>query len=284
MPQSINKRMALIVPLLTALFAIFLLGAALTNAAPLLAWTGIQATGVVSEQSDFVSGSYRGISSYTVLSELTLTENNEVPAPIIEQVKMLAVPITYYLYLPIIMVPPGPGDCLTAEESQLVNLINQYRNVNGLTSVPGSKSLTQVAQWHVIDLHENNPDSGSDHGLPCNTHSWSNQGFWSPVCYTSDHAYASGMWNKPREITSNAYMGNGFENASSSSGQATASGAFNSWKNSPAHNAVILEQGIWSGYNWPAMGVGIYQHHAVLWFGDQADLQGPVTKICNVYN
>ena len=31
------------------------------------------------------------------------------------------------------------------------------------------------------------------------------------MCYTADHANASGMWDKPREITGNAYGGNGFE-------------------------------------------------------------------------
>ena len=82
------------------------------------------------------------------------------------------------------------------------------------------------------------------------------------------------MWDKPREITSNVYSGNGFENAYGSSGQASATGAFDGWKNSPPHNAVILETGIWDGMNFPAMGVGIYEHHAVLWFGDQADPQG----------
>jgi uncharacterized protein YkwD len=173
-----------------------------------------------------------------------------------------------------------PGDCFTAEEGTLLQLLNAYRNQNGLPDVPFAKSLTAVAQWHAIDLYNNNPESGTDpiSGLDCNLHSWSAQGFWSPVCYTPDHAYASGMWNKPREITSNAYSGNGFENAYRSGGSATAFGAFEGWKNSPGHNDVILEKGVWSNYDWPAMGVGIYENYAVLWFGDQADPQGPVAQ------
>ena len=173
-----------------------------------------------------------------------------------------------------------PGDCFTTEEAELLQLLNDYRNQNGLPDVPFSKSLTAVAQWHVIDLFHNRPDTGTDPntGLACNLHSWSDQGIWSPVCYTSDHTYASGMWDKPREITGNIYSGNGFENAYRSGGTATAAGAFNGWKNSPGHNAVILEQGIWSNYDWPAMGVGIYENYAVLWFGDQADPQGIVTQ------
>jgi len=173
-----------------------------------------------------------------------------------------------------------PSECLSEEEAELVRLINEYRNANGLADVPASRSLTLVAQWHVIDLHENNPDTGQDHGLACNMHSWSDQhpALWNPVCYTSDQQYASGMWNKPKEITNNIYTGNGYENAYGSGGQATAADAFNAWKNSSGHNDVILEQGIWSGSNWPAMGVGIYEHHAVLWFGDQSDPQGTVTQ------
>ncbi|MCP4358782.1 MAG: hypothetical protein GY796_12250 [Chloroflexi bacterium] len=175
-----------------------------------------------------------------------------------------------------------PGDCVTDEEAQLVTLINDYRNQNGLPNVPVSKSLVTVAQWHVINLDENNPDSGTDpnSGLSCNMHSWSDQhpSLWTPVCYTSDHAYAQGMWFKPREISGNVYTGYGYENAYGSSGQATAVGAFNGWRNSPPHNDVILEQGIWNGYNWPAMGVSIYEHHAVLWFGDISDPQGSLNN------
>jgi uncharacterized protein YkwD len=194
-----------------------------------------------------------------------------------------------FVYLPIIAggqetsTNPQPGDCLTSEESVLQLLINNYRNDNGLPDVSLARSLVTVAQWHVVDLETNHPDSGTDpgSGLSCNTHSWSNwqPDLWSPVCYVSDHRYASGMWDKPREITDNVYTGNGFENGYWSGGQATAQGAFDGWRNSPAHNAVILETGVWSGSNWPAMGVGIYEHYAVLWFGDASDPQGTV-EVC----
>jgi uncharacterized protein YkwD len=190
---------------------------------------------------------------------------------------------TNKIYLPLVIRSSQPGDCVTAEEQTLADLINNYRIDNGLPAVPVSKSMTQVAQWHVIDLHLNNPDTGSDHGLPCNMHSWSDQGFWNPVCYTADHAFAADMWNKPREITGNLYSGDGYENAYGSSGQATAAGAVNAWQNSTGHNNLILEKDIWTGANWQAMGVGIYEHHAVLWFGQEADPQGTVTRVCDIY-
>lgn len=216
----------------------------------------------------------------------TSFENNQAALPLLNTNSFAPLASSdNELFLPFTInsVSMGLGDCLTAEELELVNLVNQYRVDHGLANVPVSRSLTQVAQYHVLDLHWHDPDTGSDHGYTCNMHSWSDQGFWSPVCYTSDHAYASGMWDKPREITNNYYKGNGYENAYGSYGQATADDAFTGWINSPGHNDVILELGDWSGSNWPAMGVGIYQHHAVLWFGDQPDPQGIVDRVCDVY-
>jgi uncharacterized protein YkwD len=188
-----------------------------------------------------------------------------------------------YIYLPLILnnpiSGPQPAGCMSSEEALLANMVNDYRNDNGLADVPVSKSLVTVAQWHVLDLNLNHPDSGVDpRGLACNLHSWSDwhPSLWTAVCYTIDHYYATGMWIKPSEITDNAYTGNGYENAYWTSGQATAADALSGWQISQGHREVILEQGIWSGAHWPAMGVGIYEHYAVLWFGDASDPQGSV--------
>lgn len=168
--------------------------------------------------------------------------------------------------------------CLSPAESELARLINDYRANQGLDRVPVSKSLTQVGQAHAADLYHYAPDKGTDsRGLVCNMHSWSDAGNWTPVCYTSDHKYAEKMWSKPHEITGGIYTGNGFEIAYWSSGQATASAALHAWKGSSAHNDVILEKGIWAPPNWQAMGIGIVENYAVVWFGEQADSQGTVT-------
>ena len=159
------------------------------------------------------------------------------------------------IYLPIVTKPGSlpatgePGYCLTSEEATLATLINEYRTSLGLPEVPTSRSLSTVAQWHVRDLQWNNPGSGYDpRGLPCNMHSWSDEGLWSPVCYTSDHYYADGMWNKPREITDGVYPTHGFEIAMGGIGwTATAEDALAGWQGSPAHNNVIIEQGPWAG-------------------------------------
>ena len=122
------------------------------------------------------------------------------------------------------------------------------------------------------DLYDNRPNTGD-----CNLHSWSDKGTWTRVCYTPDHKNAEGMWLKPQEITNKIYKDYGYEIAYWHSAQATAEGAFAGWKSSSGHNAVMIEDSIWKGMNWQAMGIGIYRNYAVVWFGQTEDPQGSVT-------
>ena len=158
----------------------------------------------------------------------------------------------------------GFGQNLSNEETELYNIIMQYRYSKGLTKIPLSKSLTFVAQTHVKDLVNNKPDVGN-----CNMHSWSNKGNWTPCCYTDDHARAKCMWDKPSELTS--YKGNGYEISYGGGNSVTAIGALSGWKSSSGHNAVIINQGIWNDNNWQAIGIGIYKGFAVVWFGEEKD-------------
>jgi uncharacterized protein YkwD len=162
------------------------------------------------------------------------------------------------------------------EEMKLYELMMKYREEKGLPRIPISKSLTYVAQIHVIDLSEN--FSGFD--ASCNAHSWSGKGNWTACCYTADHANAQGMWDKPRELTS--YKGNGYEIAfyitGSGNVQAKAESALNTWKGSSGHNSVIINEGSWKSMNWKAIGIGIYKGYAVTWFGAEQDKE-PATSI-----
>ncbi|MCU0843567.1 MAG: CAP domain-containing protein [Spirochaetes bacterium] len=159
----------------------------------------------------------------------------------------------------------------TAEEMKLYDLIMRYRAGRGLPSIALSPSLTHVAQVHARDLTDNRPAKGE-----CNMHSWSDKGKWSACCYTRDHRQAACMWNKPRELT--PYPGNGYEISNGAWGVAmNAEIALKGWQGSPAHNAVIINEGIWSGGPWKAVGVGIYGNYAVVWFGREADPAGSTT-------
>ena len=168
-------------------------------------------------------------------------------------------------------VPPNTAACLNAEEAELARLTNQFRQQNGLPAVPVSYSLSSVAQWHVWDLGANQPVGGG-----CNLHSWSNArpALWQAVCYTSDHAQAAQMWNKPRQVSGGVYASDGYEIAAGGGAGLTAAQALALWQGSPAHRAVILTTPIWSNFPWSAMGVGLWQGHATIWFGTLADPLG----------
>lgn len=153
-------------------------------------------------------------------------------------------------------------------ESELYRLIMEYRKSEGLPSIPYSRSLSKVARIHVRDLQKNRP-SGK-----CNIHSWSDDGPWTPGCYTDDHAKANVMWDKPKELT--GYKTSGFEIACTMSpSYINARQALDGWQDSYYHNQVIVNEGVWKGYTWKAIGIGLYGNYAVVWFGYSPD---PVEK------
>lgn len=162
----------------------------------------------------------------------------------------------------------GMQSTCSAQESELIELVNEYRAEHGLPAVPQSSSLCTVGHLHAVDLAEQNPHGPAE----CNLHSWSGAGAWSACCYTSDHMEAQCMWDKPRELTD--YQGNGFENAAGNGGTLTPAQALDLWRGSPGHNDVILNQGMWADLPWGAVGAGIHEGYAVLWFGDQVDPAG----------
>ncbi|MFM7078743.1 MAG: CAP domain-containing protein [Bacteroidota bacterium] len=170
----------------------------------------------------------------------------------------------------ILLQTPANAQVLGTDEQKLFDMINGYRSENGLPSIPHAPSLTTVAQFHVRDLHFNQPNNGN-----CNLHSWSSSDKWSACCYTSDHSEAKCMWKKPQELTS--YPGYGYEIASMSTIDMDPANALDLWKNSSSHNAVILSQGKWASKTWKAMGVGIFKGYAVVWFGEEPE-PGSITE------
>ena len=164
---------------------------------------------------------------------------------------------------------------LTEKEAKLYYMINAYRESLGLPKLSFSKSLTEVARAHVRDSNTYTPENQVDsRGIRGNLHSWSGNGSWTPVVYTSDHYYMYDMWSKPREITN--YTGNGYEISSWSSGMISPERALNLWKNSPGHNSIMTTQrngdADWSDLK--TMGVSIDGHYAHVWFGSDADPDG----------
>lgn len=163
--------------------------------------------------------------------------------------------------------------CLKPEEAKLYELLMKYRKQKNLPTIPLSYSLTKVAKMHTYDLYTNNPETAK-----CNMHSWSKMGSWTACCYTSNHAQAECMWNKPRELTE--YKGDGFEIAARLVGSATAEQAMEGWKKSTGHNQVMINAGTWKRLEWNAVGIGITGKYAVIWFGSETDPDERMLLVC----
>jgi len=164
------------------------------------------------------------------------------------------------------LLSKGPGNCEpTDEEELLYHLIMTHRAEQGKSEIPLSKSLCYVAQLHVRDLAAHKVSS------PYTLHSWSKNGPWEGVRYTANHRHARLMWNKPKELTN--YQGDGFEVTFSKKGGTNARNAFDSWKEQKSVEAIMLNNGNWETIKWRAIGVGIFDDYAVIWFGDRKDTQ-----------
>lgn len=160
--------------------------------------------------------------------------------------------------------------CVSLEEKKLYDLIMEYRKSKKLKSIPLSSKLTRVAQTHAHDLADNYK---FDRDNKCNPHSWSKKGSWSSCCYTNDHKQAKCMWDKPKEIS--GYENPGYEIAYYSSLGANANEALTGWKKSPAHNPLLINDGMWNKVEWNAIGIGLYKEYGVVWFGQIKDEATP---------
>lgn len=152
-------------------------------------------------------------------------------------------------------------NCITKEELALYNALMAYRKSKGLPQIALSKSLTRVAKAHSDEVLSKK--------LPNPTHDWSG-------CKLSEDYNC--MWQKPKTMAN--FSGFGFEISWGGTGTKWATtDVLASWKSSPAHNAVIVEEGTWTDYNWQSVGVSFVKEHgnanANVWFAAEADVTGP---------
>ncbi len=166
--------------------------------------------------------------------------------------------------------PPAPSTlpAIGARALDLANAINAYRQQNGLRPIPITRALTHVAETHVRDLQSSPKRPG------CNGHTWSDRGAWTACCYTPDHAQSQCMWKKPSELSH--YHSVGFEIAIGQPGETSgvvldSKKALDLWKSSALHHDVILNRNTWKSTTWQAMGAGIIDSHAAVWFAKDVD-------------
>jgi len=162
-----------------------------------------------------------------------------------------------------------PADfCIKPAEMQLYRMINDYRKRYELPPVPLSKSLSYVATSHVKDLFFNHPDHE-----PCTSYSWSDKGPWKAFCYPQDENKKNSVWDKPKEFT--PYKGKGYEVIYWENSPAIPDSIMVIWKSIDYVKNYLLNTGKWQGKKWNAIGIGIYENFACVWFGELTDQEGP---------
>jgi hypothetical protein len=157
--------------------------------------------------------------------------------------------------------------CIQKVEYQLYQMINDYRHQYDLPPIPLSKSLSFVARTHVKDLFINHPDVS-----PCNSHSWSDNGPWTPFCYPRDKDEDHSVWDKPTEIA--GYPSQGFEIVYWENNAVVIDSVISFWRSIDYFNSFLMNTGKWEGKNWEAIGIGILENYACAWFGTVEDPEG----------
>lgn len=185
------------------------------------------------------------------------------PHPLIRLLMLLAVS-ALLTALPVrAQEPPDPTAQALARE------INRVRVAQGLPALPLSRTLSRVAQAHMLDLDAHPRAPG------CGLHSWSEQRSWTGCCYDArTHAEARCMWSKPRELSGGRYGGSGYELTYAGSEPATPAQIVAAWLADPAHGPLLLNQGSWARFSWQGMGVAVSGRHALLWLGAVKDPDG----------
>ncbi len=182
----------------------------------------------------------------------------------------------FVLFLsPILFADDLPKDyCMNNDEYKLFMLINEFRNENELSVIPLSASLSFVARTHAKDIFTYHPDTSI-----CNLHSWSDKGNWTACCYNKYVQNQECMWEKPIEITN--YNDKGYELIFyENDNTVKPENVINLWKRVKASSEMILTSGKWKNFDWNAIGIGIFEGYAIVWFGEKADKEDEI-KFCN---
>jgi hypothetical protein len=164
------------------------------------------------------------------------------------------------------------GFCINPEEFKLFNAVNDYRKSQNLPLIPLSKSLSYIAKLHIKDLITNLPDTAG-----CGFHSWSDKGPWKPCCFKRENKDKYCILSKPKELTN--YPGIAHEVVFWESREASAEKAIKQWKETSAARFMLTNFREWEKFRWNAMGVGIEGGFAILWLGEEPDIEKE-TQVC----
>ncbi len=145
------------------------------------------------------------------------------------------------------------GDEVSAEETKLLQIINEYRTQNKLLQISSSRALSVVAHRHLLDLQRNFKEL---------THSWSDC-----LYNVKDEKSWNCVTDAPKRLNIE-FKGQSYENLYRNlNGNAAPLLALEAWKKSDLHNSLILNLGVWNTKPWDSIGVAINGQYAAIWFG-----------------
>lgn len=166
-----------------------------------------------------------------------------------------------------------PDDfCISKNEHNLFNKINEIRADYDKNEIQLSKSLSYVASVHIVDLETNHPDTSI-----CTSSSWSDKGNWTPCCYNSYVHDPDCMWEKPKELTNYQYRG--YELITFFEEEFTIDSIINLWTDSRDVLDMILTRGRYEKKKWLCGGLSIGNNYVSVWFGQRRDSQ-PQPEVC----
>lgn len=154
--------------------------------------------------------------------------------------------------------------CISAEEMNLFEIINDIRADYDKKEIKISASLSYVAKLHADDLLNNHPDTSI-----CGLSSWSDKGNWKACCYNSYVLDDNCMWEKPKELTSYPYRA--YELVTYFEDNFTNDSILKIWSTTKEVLDMLLTQGNYKKKNWVCGGVGINKNYVSVWFGQRAD-------------
>lgn len=123
-------------------------------------------------------------------------------------------------------MPRGAQAAIDGEEQAFLALINDYRQANGLGTLSFDSQLNNASEWMSGDMAANN--------------------YWPDAAYCSQFglgAHCDSIGRDPfQRMADSGYNYNTWKGENLAAGVETAQTAFELWKNSPGHNANMLNE------------------------------------------
>jgi hypothetical protein len=186
--------------------------------------------------------------------------------------KLLLIFFLWITYLPVSPAQTAVNFCISEEEYKLFDEINSYRKAMGKLPLGLSRNLSFVASKHIEDILMRKTDSSD-----CPVFGWSYGNEGEDCCTSTNKENVFCSRRKPLFLTD--YLDIAYEMVFEDDHQANAINALRFWKSIKQSKDMLLGEGIYSEFQWIAVGIAIQDKYVSLWLGEVPDL-ATKTKVC----